>query len=191
MSTYEKATYVSNLIRAARFEPLERRVVLSSQPCLFDAPVQGGAERAVEAVNCFGADLYSQLQQQDGNLFFSPFSVSTALAMTYAGAAGQTAAEMEDVLHLGTEPGIHQSFAALLCLLSDRTAAGDGFTLELANAIWPQSGLPLHDEFIDTIEGDYDGAAQSLDYSDPEVARQIINDWVEDKTRGRVEDLLE
>jgi serpin B len=190
MPTYTKASNVSNLSRAARFEPLERRVVLSRQPCLFDVP-QGEAARAVEAVNCFGADLYSQLQQQEGNLFFSPLSLTTALAMTYAGAAGQTAAEMEDVLHLGTEPGIHQSFAALLGLLADRTAAGDGFTLELANAIWAQSGLPLHDEFIDIIEGDYDGAAQRLDFSDLDMARQIINTWVEDKTHGRVKDLLE
>ena len=82
MPSNTKISSVNNLSRAARIEPLERRVVLSSHPCLFDVPAQGGAERAVEAVNCFGADLYSQLQQQEGNLFFSPLSVTTALAIT-------------------------------------------------------------------------------------------------------------
>jgi hypothetical protein len=148
MST--KALFRRNFTRRARFEHLESRYYLS-------------ATRATQAVNDFGVDLYAQLQQEQGNLFFSPLSVATALAMTYAGAAGETAAEMEQVLHLGTEPGIHESFAALLSSLTDSTAADDGFQLEIANAIWPQMGFPIHDEFIHTIETDYQGATQSLD----------------------------
>jgi serpin B len=147
------------------------------------------ASRASQAVNSFAADLYEQLQHEQGNLVFSPLSVATALAMTYAGAAGQTAAEMERVLHLGAEPGIHESFSALLSSLTDETGV-DGFVLEVANAIWPRIGFPIRDEFVQTIEADYHGASQSLDYSDLEQARQIINGWVEDKTHGKVEELL-
>lgn len=178
--------------RAVQFERLEGRIVLSGEPCLFNVPALGEATRAVEAVNCFAADLYSQLQQAEGNLFFSPLSVSAASAMAYAGAAGQTATEMEDVLHLGAEPGIHESFAVLLSSLADRTALGDGFTLELANALWPDMDFPIREQFVDIIESKYDGVVQNLDYSsDLELARQTINAWVEDKTRGRVEDLIE
>jgi serpin B len=148
------------------------------------------ATRAVQAVNDFGMDLYEQLQQEEGNLFFSPLSVATALTMQYAGAAGETAAEMEEVLHLGSEPGIHESFAALLTSLGDAASLADGFELELANAIWPQIGFPIRDEFINTIETNYRGAAQSLDYSDLEQARQTINAWVEDKTHGKIEELF-
>jgi serpin B len=163
--------------RLTRFEHLESRLCLS-------------AARAAAAVNSFGMDLYEQLKHEEGNLFFSPLSISTALAMTYAGAAGQTAAEMERVLHLGAEPGIHESFAALLSSLSDQTAVADGFQLEVANAIWPKIGFPIREEFVHTIETDYDSALQSLDYSDLEQARQIINGWVEDKTHGKVQELL-
>jgi len=59
-------------------------------------------------------DVYEHLQREQGNLFCSPLSIATGLAMTYAGAASQTAAEIEQVLHLGAEPGIHSSFDALL-----------------------------------------------------------------------------
>jgi serpin B len=175
MST--KALVRRDLTRRARFEQLESRLFLS-------------ATRAVQAVNSFGMDLYEQLQLEQGNLFFSPLSVATALAMQYAGAAGQTAVEMERVLHLGSEPGIHESFAALLYSLTDSTADDDGFQLELANAIWPQTGFPIRDEFIHTIEADYQGGTQSLDYSDLEQARQVINSWVEDKTHGKVQELF-
>jgi serpin B len=154
-------------------------------------PAPADAARAVQAVNSFAIDLYEQLQHEEGNLFFSPLSISTALAMAYVGAAGQTAAEMEQVLNLGSEAGIHESFAALVSSLTDPAAlAADGFQLELANAMWPQIGFPIREEFIHTIETDYRGATQSLDYSDPEKARQIINSWAEDKTHGKVKELF-
>jgi serpin B len=166
-----------DLTRRARFEQLESRLFLS-------------ADRAVQAVNSFGIDLYEQLQHEQGNLFFSPLSVSTALAMTYAATAGQTAAQFEKVLHLGSAPGIHESFAALLYSLTDQTAVADGFQLEIANAMWPGIGFPLREEFIHTIETAYGGAAQTLDYSKLEQARQTINTWVEDKTHGKIKELL-
>ena len=176
------------LTRHGRFERLENRIYLSGDGP-FNVP-EGATARAAQAINSFGADLYEMLQLAEGNLFFSPLSVTTALAMTYAGTAGQTAAGMEDVLHLGTEPGVHQSFAALLGSLGDAASIADGFEIELANAIWPQIGFPIREEYLQTIETDYRGATQNLDYSDPEQAKETINAWVEDKTHGKIKDLI-
>lgn len=146
------------------------------------------AGRAADAVNAFAFDVYEHMQRQDGNLFFSPLSVATALSMTYAGAAGQTATEMEQVLHLGSEPGIHEAFGELLATWD---AASHGPVVTVANAIWPQVGLPVVSEFMATIEGSYGGHVQALDYSSPATGKDIINDWVADATRNRIRNLVE
>jgi serpin B len=172
-----------------RFERLESRIFLDGDGP-FNVPA-GQTARATQAINSFGADLYEQLQNAEGNLFFSPLSVATALAMTYAGAAGETAAKMEEVLHLGAEPGIHQSFGTLLDSLGDAASTAEGLQIEPANAIWPQIGFPIREEYIETIATSYRGEVQSLDYSNPEQAKEIINGWVEDKTHGKIEDLIE
>lgn len=163
--------------RLLRIEQLEDRRLL--------------AARATDAVNLFALDVYEHLQREQGNLFFSPLSVSAALAMTYAGAAGQTAAEMEQVLHLGTEPGIHASFDALFSSFDIQSSTIDDYEISLANAIWPQLGLPLHSNFVNTIETDYRGHAQGLDFANPEQAEDIINAWVEAQTHGRIQDLVD
>jgi serpin B len=135
--------------------------------------------------------VYEHLQREQGNLFFSPLSISAGLTMTYAGAAGQTAAQMEQVLHLGTEPGIHASFDALFSTFDHQSATIDDYEISLANAIWPQLGLPLHSNFVNTIETDYRGHAQGVDFAIPEHAEDIINTWVEAQTQGRIQDLVD
>ncbi len=109
--------------------------------------------------------------------------------MLYAGAANDTATatQMEQVLHLGTEPGIHKSFEALIDSLVSAEAK---FDLQLANAIWPQIGYPVADEFVDVVSDQYGGITQELDFSDPE-SRTTINEWVEDNTNGQIQELLE
>ena len=163
--------------RLLRFESLEERRLLTA--------------RATEAVNLFASDVYEQLQREQGNLFFSPLSIVTGLAMSYAGAAGQTAAEMEEVLHLGSEPGIHDSFHTLLSSLESQNNPIEGFELSIANAIWPQAGLPIHSSFLNTVETDYRGHAQSLNYSNPEQAEDTINTWVAQQTHGKIQDLVD
>ncbi len=163
--------------RLLRIEVLEERRLL--------------AARAVEAVNLFASDAYEHIQQEEGNLFFSPLSIATALSMTYAGAAGQTATELEQVFHLGTEPGIHASFDALHSSFETQTNAVEDFELTLANALWPQVGSPLKTDFVDTLETDYRGHAENVDYSNPEQAEDIINAWVADQTNGRIQDLVQ
>jgi serine protease inhibitor len=97
-------------------EQLERRICLAgdSTTFLLESSGQGDTARAVHAINCFAIDLYEHVQEEQGSLFLSPTIIATALAMTYAGAARQAADEMEKVLHLSDEPGIHASFRDLI-----------------------------------------------------------------------------
>ena len=183
--------------RPVSFENLERRICLDGHgvgdqaACLFEPSAQSDASRATQAINCFAFDLYEHLQKEEGNLFLSPVSIATGLAMAYAGAAGETATEMEEVLHLGTEPGIHESFGALLSSFDQPVGITQGFELETANALWPQVGLPVRDDFVQTIETDYRGTAQTLDYSNPDQAKDVINSWVAEKTRDKIQNLIE
>ena len=178
--------------RSLSVEPLEGRICLAGHApeCLIDSSGPDASARASHAINCFAVDLYQHFQNEQGNLIVSPTSIATALAMTYAGAAGQTADEMEAVLHLGESPGIHSSFRELIASF-DRPEEVSGFVLELANAMWPQIGLRLHDDFVHTIESDYQGSARNLDYSNPEHAKEVINSWVDEQTRGRINDLID
>ena len=192
--------FLKPISRRPGIERLETRLNLSgdgvadaheSGSCVFEARSDDEAARAVQAVNCFAADLYQHFEREEGNLFLSPLSITTALAMTFAGAKGETAAEMRDVLHLGEEPGIHESFGALLASLGNEHR---GVELELANAMWPQEGFTIHDSFVEQIAANYRGTAQSVDYVDPEAreqARETINGWVEDRTQGKVRELIE
>ena len=161
--------------RLLRLEALEDRRMLSA--------------RAVSANNAFAIDVYEHLQNEEGNLFFSPLSLSTALTMSYAGAGGQTAAEMEQVLHLGSEPGIHQSFNQLITSIEETDLLGD-YELSTANAIWPRDTLTVGQGFIDTVSDEYSGLVQPLDFSDLQAVEDTINDWVSDQTRGKIEDLV-
>ncbi|MFC1757510.1 serpin family protein [Planctomycetota bacterium] len=180
--------------RRISFENLENRICLSGngavtgQPCLLDSSFVQESDRAAHAINCFAIDLYQHAQNEDGNVFFSPTSIATALAMTYAGAGGNTAKEIENVFHMGSEPGVHSSFNALHQSFDSRS--GSAFDLQLANALWPHLATQLRAEFVETIETNYGGRAQSLDYSDPPEAERIINDWIAEKTRDKIQDLV-
>ncbi len=146
--------------------------------------------RAADAVNQFGLDVFMNLEREQGNLFFSPLSVATALTMAYAGAAGQTAAEMQQVLHLGAEPGIHEAFGALLTSLSDHSSAA-GPELIVANSIWPRIGFPINSGFLDIIANEYEGFIESLDYTNPQAAADAINNWVNLQTDGKIQELVQ
>jgi serpin B len=142
----------------------------------------------------FAIDLYHQLRGAEGNLFFSPYSISTALAMTYAGARGNTEAEMARVLHFDlnhlTQEALHSAFAALETHLAQIQATGD-IALHVANALWPQVGYAFLAAFLDLCQRCYGVTITPVDYAgDSEAARQQINAWVEEKTRDKIKELL-
>jgi serpin B len=144
----------------------------------------------------FAFDLYQVISKKDGNLFFSPYSISLALAMTYAGAMGDTEREMAETLHFTlSQEDLHEALNALDLLLESRSeGAGDedvGFKLNIANAIWGQEGYEFLSEFLDILAQNYGAGLRLLDYAgDPEGSRQTINDWVSDQTEGKIEDLI-
>jgi serpin B len=149
------------------------------------------ADRAVvvEGNNAFAVALYHQLSHQDGNLFFSPESISTALAMVYAGARGNSASEMASALHFTLPP--EQLHPAMGALLRDLNAAHSDYQLSVANALWAQQGYTFLDQFLNLLKSDYDAGIQQVDFkSTPEAARSTINQWVEQKTQDKIKDLL-
>lgn len=139
----------------------------------------------------FAFDLYSRLKSTEGNLFFSPFSISTCLAMTYAGANGGTAKEMAQVLHLQNNPvDTAKSFAGLQAQLND-AQKGNGIELSTANGLWAQQQHAFVPAFLATARDQYQAHLKEVDFSTAaEPARQEIDDWVSTKTRGKIADLL-
>jgi serpin B len=144
----------------------------------------------VEGNNAFAFALYGQLRSRNGNLFFSPESISTALAMAYAGARGDTASEMAKTLHF-TLPQQHLN-PAMGALLSDLNAAHDGYQLTVANALWAQQGYTFLDNFLQLLKTDYGAGLNQVDFKGAtEAARLTINRWVEQKTQDKIKDLLQ
>jgi len=148
-----------------------------------------GISDITHAMNQFGIDLYLELLNGSENVFISPYSIFTALSMTYEGARGNTAKEMADVLHLPDNDTVRRgSFAKVQNQIKNGT---DDYELSSPNKIWPLEGSHFHQSFYETIEDFYFGGIEELDFSsDPEGARMKINEWVENQTNERIKDLL-
>jgi serpin B len=145
----------------------------------------------------FAFDLYQALRESEGNLFYSPHSISLALAMTYAGARAETEGQMADTLQFTLpQERLHPAWNALDQVLSSRGEGaagkdGEGFRLNIVNAIWGQTGFDFLQAFLDTLAVNYGAGLRLLDFqNDPEGSRQTINDWVAEQTEGRIEDLI-
>jgi len=144
--------------------------------------------QAAKAVNAFCVDLYTNLGEKEGNLFFSPYSLSTALGMTYAGARGNTAAEMAATLHFPAGDAVHPMLGALARHLDEDPGPCE---LHVANALWCQRDYRLLAEFLEVAENNYRARASQMDFvADAEGARRTINAWVEDQTKERIKDLI-
>lgn len=142
--------------------------------------------------NIFAWKLYHQLvADKDSNIFFSPFSISSALTMTWAGAKGKTADEMADVLHLQSEADtVHRKYRKLFESMREREEEAD-YELIVANALWGQEGTDFRDEFMTTVQKFYYAAFNEVNYkTDAEGARKRINQWVAEKTRDKIEELI-
>jgi len=139
--------------------------------------------------NAFAIDLYGQLRKQDGNLFFSPESISTAFAMAYAGARGSTASEMAAALHFTLPP--NQLHPAMGALLANLNAAHNGYQLRVADALWAEKDFTFLDDFLKLTASDYSAGFNRVDFKGaPEQVRATINQWVEQKTENKIKDLL-
>jgi serpin B len=147
--------------------------------------------KAVVAGNTrFALDLYAKLRAEQGNLFCSPFSVSTALAMASGGARGETLEQMAAALHLPEQKQLHPALGALL---AEVNAPGKkrGYELRTANALWGQQGHPFLDKFLNLNKRYYHAGVRQVDFrNSPDAARKTINRWVEKRTNDKIKDLL-
>ena len=157
--------------------------------CLATEPLVDWS-KIVTGNTAFGLNLYGELKGESGNLFLSPFSISTALGMCAAGAKGTTLQEMVKVLHL---PAISSAaFGGILSSLNEeKDAKKRGYALTTANALWAQKGYPWRPEYKKLAANDYSAGLFDVDFiSAPEPARQTINAWVEKQTQDKIRDLL-
>lgn len=148
----------------------------------------------------FAFDLYSQLtKSDDGNVIMSPISATVALAMTYAGARGETATQMAQALHFNlSQQKLHPALNKLSMELASRNVAqhktdeGDkSLRLDLVNATWAQRGYQFNEPFLDTLAVNYDAGVRLLDFeTNPDGSRQTINNWVSDNTEGKITKLI-
>lgn len=158
------------------------------------AGAQSGTDEGVlvESNNRFAFEVYQRLSAEPGNLVFAPYSISQLMAMVYAGAQANTADEIASVLHFDLpEAALHEQFGALLRALQAANQPEAGVTLRLVNGLWPQQGFDFAAEFMQLMLESYASEVQALDYaSDPEGARQRINEAIGEQTEGKIPELL-
>jgi serpin B len=156
-----------------------------------NASPSSDADSFVADNTAFALDLYGQLRTEPGNLFFSPHSISRALAMTYAGARGETETQIAKALHFNLpQEKLHAAFAALQTSLEQVPRLGN-VQLLVANSLWPAKGLPVRKEFLSQIERAYSTRLTPLDFGETEAARQTINRWVAEQTRGKIREFFQ
>lgn len=156
------------------------------------------AATAAGAMNAFGLDLYRAISGTDGNVVFSPSSIALAVAMARAGARGETAAEMDRVLHDLAAEGRENGINALDLALSERSGSfidqgGEerDVTLRIANAPFAQRGMPLEQAYLEALATGFGAGLRLVDYiGATEDSRRLINGWVAGQTEDRIPELI-
>jgi serpin B len=180
-------------------KPLPATIAVSNKPRITNPAVQpADINQLVSGNSAFAFDLYQALLDPNTtNLFFSPYSISVALAMTQAGARGDTLAQMNQVMHYSLpDLSLHQAFNSLQLDLAKRQKSTDqpgqnDFQLNVANATWGQNGYSFLPAYLDVLAENYGAGLRLIDFkSDPEGARQLINDWVAQQTAQKIKDLI-
>ena len=172
-------------------------VLKSDKPRATAAVDQADLDTLVNGNSDFAFRFYQALKGTEGNLFYSPYSISVALAMTYAGARSDTATEMADTLsYLLPQAQLHPALNNLDTILQSRGEGAQGkdggeFRLNIVNAIWGQKDYEFLDEYLDTLAVNYGAGLRILDFiHEPEPSRITINDWVSEQTEQRIKDLI-
>ncbi|WP_406661892.1 serpin family protein [Methanolobus sp. ZRKC3] len=141
------------------------------------------------ANNAFTFDMYSTIKGQDENIFFSPYSIFTAMAVCYDGAEGSTKEQMSNVFYYPLSKSVleRRTKEMIDIINSDN----DAYDLETANALWVLEEYPLNEQYVSNVENYYEGMITPLDFAgQPEKSRLVINSWVEKKTNDKIKDLL-
>jgi len=167
-----------------------RWLLLALVACIQAAPA-GETSRVAADNNAFAADLYAKLAEGKGNLFFSPFSISTALAMTHAGARGQTAEQMAKALHFVLpQDKLHAAMGGLVRQLNE-AGKQESAKLIVANALWGHRDFAFLKPFLAINDRYYQAGLRRVDFASPESARATINGWVADQTNQLIPELIQ
>jgi serpin B len=178
--------------------PVTADVLQSEKPRVTSpAASQADLVALADGNRAFAFDLYQTLKDTEGNLFFSPYSISLALAMTYGGARNNTETQMADALSFPLTPErLHAAFNAVDLALASRGegaqgADGEGFRLNIANDIWGQQGYEFLPAYLDLLAQNYGAGLRVLDFAaNPEQARVTINDQVSKDTEEKITELI-
>jgi len=179
-------------------QPVAGEMIQSDKPRETSPEVsQDNLRLLVDGNSAFAFDLYQTLREENDNIFYSPHSISLALAMTYAGARGETAQQMADTLYyLLSQEQLHSAFNSLDLELDKRGEGAkgkdsEGFRLNIVNAIWGQENYEFLAQFLDVLAENYGAGLRPLDFMNAlEESRLTINNWVSDQTESRIEDLI-
>jgi serpin B len=162
--------------------------------CLFPVLLVNGVNPHELAAgnNKFAFKLYNELKSnEDKNLFYSPFSISTALAMVYAGARNETALQISQTLNFAPNANFHSDYKNLLGNLKKETDGG--IKLNIANGLWVQKDFNFLDSYFEIVRSNYSSELKNVDFideSEREITRKDINDWVAQKTNDKIKDIL-
>lgn len=163
------------------------------------SPSQSVLNQLVDANSAFAFDLYSKLRDgHEGNMFFSPFSLSTAMAMQYGGARSSTEKEIAETMHFDMleEEAVHEAFNKLILDIESRNEpAGDradsGFSLVLANSFWAQDGFDFLPNYLDLLSTNYGAAIRTIDFNgNLSKSIEIVNGWIAEKTQDKIVNML-
>jgi serpin B len=190
-------TIIIVLTLAACSQTASASELKSDKPRETPAVNQSDLQKLVEGNTAFAANLYKLLKEKDGNFFYSPHSISEALAMTFGGARTTTEKQMAETLNfLLSSNQLHTAFNSLDAALASRGQGAkgkddQGFRLHVVNAIWGQKDFSFLPAYLDLLAQNYGAGLRILDFKkSPEPSRQTINQWVSDQTEGKIKDLL-
>lgn len=143
----------------------------------------------VDSLNDFSFDFYNEIiKENNGNIFFSPYSIYTALSMAYEGSDGNTASEMNNVLNIKqADPITQSSFGKVYNLLNKKQ---DGYEISTANAFWANNDYTFLESYLSLLQDYYMAEANELDFAKNIEAAEIINNWIEEKTNDRIKDMI-
>lgn len=149
-----------------------------------------GVQAVVKSINDFAFKLYGQLNKnEDGNMFFSPYSLSTAFAMAYEGAKGQTAKEIQEVFGFPLDASVRQP--AFARVYNQINAANRDYKLYTANAFWAHQDYQFLQEYLDVLQKYYAAEARNVDFiNQTEQSRQTINNWIAEQTQDKIQNLF-
>ena len=191
VALYMLAAIVLSACTGGAGRTVESNRAREKNPGVSDADIS----ELVDGNNAFALDVYQALHSQDGNLILSPFSISLALAMTHAGARGETEAQMAQTLHFPGQEQLHPAFNALdLALESEKLNLDkdqEPMQLNIANAVWAEQTFSFLQEYLDTIAVNYGAGIHLSDFvNNYEPTRREINNWVSDETKDKIKNLL-